>query len=365
MTDAGGAVGAGGAGNAGGAGDAAGAGGGRDTAGAAPRNYCDPAAEYTAAREDVVIVRRTDRSFIRVHGRDPQRMVQGLVSNDVVNSPADRAVYATILTPKGKMVADTRILRRDGELLLETAVGAADGMAAHLRKFVPPLFARFEDATSAWSLFGVHGPRAADLVRGAFGVEVAGSAEDVVHETSHEEVQVPVIATSTADVEGYDVLVPAAAAERVWQVLQDAGARPIGYATLDVLRIEAGTPVWGAELDENTIPLEAGLRARAISESKGCYTGQEVIIRILHRGHVNWQLRGVLLGDAESPARGTALVREADGKQVGRVTSAAWSPKHGQAIALAYVRREVELPGALRLGDVSGREVTVVELPFA
>lgn len=346
-----------------------------DAGGAAsetPRNYGDPAAEYAAAREDVVIVRRTDRSFIRVHGRDPQRMVQGLVSNDVVKSPADRAVYATVLTPKGKMVADTRILRRGVgpgveagvELLLETAVGAADGMAAHLRKFVPPLFARFEDATSAWSLFGVLGPRAAELIRGTFGVDVAGSAEDVVYETSHEDVPVTVIATSHADVEGYDVLVPAAAAERVWQVLQEAGARPIGHATLDVLRIEAGTPMWGAELDENTIPLEAGLRARAISESKGCYTGQEVIIRILHRGHVNWQLRGVLLGDAESPVRGTALVREADGKQLGRVTSAAWSPKHGQAIALAYVRREVELPGALRLGDASGREVTVVELPF-
>lgn len=345
------------------------AGGAGSPAADAPRNYGDPAAEYAAAREDAAVIRRTDRSFIRVHGRDPQRMVQGLVSNDVVNTPADRAVYATVLTPKGKMVADTRILRRavesGVELLLETAAGAADGMAAHLRKFVPPLFARFEDATSAWSLFTVPGPRAAELIRGAFGVDVAGSAEDVVHETSHDEGPVTVIATSHADVEGYDVLVPAAAAERVWQLLQDAGARPIGHATLDVLRIEAGTPVWGAELDENTIPLEAGLRTRAISESKGCYTGQEVIIRILHRGHVNWQLRGVLLGDAESPARGTALVREADGKQVGRVTSAAWSPKHGQAIALAYVRREVELPGVLRLGDVTGREATVVELPFA
>lgn len=338
-------------------------------AGPAPRNYGDPEAEYAAAREDAVIVRRTDRSFIRVFGRDPQRMVQGLVSNDVVNTPSDRAVYATILTPKGKMIADTRILRRGVEpgleLLLETAAAAADGMAAHLRKFVPPLFARFEDATSAWSLFGVHGPRAAATVRGVFGVDVAGSAGDVVHETSHEDVPVTIIATSHADVDGYDVLVPADAAERVWQLLQEAGARPIGHATLDVLRIEAGTPVWGAELDENTIPLEAGLRARAISESKGCYTGQEVIIRILHRGHVNWQLRGVLLGDAASPARGTALVREEDGRQVGRVTSAAWSPKHGQAIALAYVRREVSLPGTLRLGEPGGPAVTVVELPFA
>lgn len=328
------------------------------------RNYGDPAAEYAAARDDVAIIVRDDRRFIRVHGRDPLRMVQGLVTNDVVNAPSDRAVYAAILTPKGKMVADTRILRRplaDGthELLLETDAAAADGMAAHLRKFVPPLFARFEDATSAWSMIGVHGPRAAETVRGVFGVDVAGSAEDTVFETSYGDVPVTVIATSHTAVVGYDVLVPAAAISDVWRALEAAGARPIGHATLDVLRIEAGRPVWGAELDENTIPLEAGLRARAISETKGCYTGQEVIIRILHRGHVNWQLRRVLLGDAASPARGTALVRPGDGKKVGRITSAAWSPAHGQAIALAYVRREVELPGELRLGDTDGPAATV------
>lgn len=110
------------------------------------------------------------------------------------------------------------------------------------------------------------------------------------------------------------------------------------------------------------IPLEAGLRERAISTTKGCYTGQEVIVRILHRGHVNRELRGLLLGDAPAPAHGASLSLPDADKSVGYVTSACASPRLGQTIALAYVRREVG-PGATVLVD--GHAARVVELPFA
>jgi tRNA-modifying protein YgfZ len=188
--------------------------------------------------------------------------------------------------------------------------------------------------------------------------------EDVVCDGVVDDVPVIVVTTSHVDVPGYDVFCPASAVDEVWRRVTAAGAVPAGHATLDVLRIEAGRPRWGAELVETTIPLEAGLRDRAISESKGCYTGQEVIVRILHRGHVNWLLRGVLLGDAPAPAPDAELVGEADGKRLGRITSAAWSPKHGQTLALAFVRREVEPPASLRLGTPDGPPVTVVMLPF-
>jgi tRNA-modifying protein YgfZ len=321
--------------------------------------------EYEAARTGVVVVERRDRHFLRVHGRDPVRMVQGLASNDVTLASAERAVYATVLTNKGRMVADVRILRRGAELLLETDATAAVPLAEHLRKYVPPLFARFEDASDAWSVLGVHGPGAQSLLESVTGGGVPDpSPEDVAHDAMVEDSEVVVVTTSYIDVPGYDVVCPAAAVDAVTRRLTAAGAVPAGQATLDVLRIEAGRPRWGAELVETTIPLEAGLRERAISESKGCYTGQEVIVRVLHRGHVNWLLRGVLLGDVAVPAAGSALVRDGDGRQVGRITSAAWSPKHGQAIALAYVRREVEPPAAVRLGAVDGPAVTVVALPF-
>lgn len=338
-----------------------------------PRNYGDPAAEYDAVRNAAGVVDRRDRRFLRVHGRDPVRMLQGLVSNDVANAPEGRAVYATVLTPKGKMIADVRVLKRGAELLVECDAAALEPLTAHLRKFVPPLFARFEDA--GLTAIGVFGPRAHDALRQALGVTVQPAATDgsVAHDVAYEvtvaggdpgRAPVLVITTSYAGVPGCDVICPAQDAEDVWTRLVDAGARPVGHATLDVLRIEAGTPKWGAELTDATIPLEAGLRARAISETKGCYTGQEVIIRILHRGHVNWLLRGVLLGDASAPAAGAELV-SSEGKRVGRVTSAAWSPAHGQAIALAYVRREVEPGATLFLGEPAGRAAQVVELPFS
>src|SRR5690606_15899076 len=133
-------------------------------------------------------------------------------------------------------------------------------------------------------------------------------------------------------------------ADALRDALVEHGAHACGHAALDVLRIEAGVPRWGAELDETTIPLEAELGERAISTTKGCYTGQEVIIRILHRGHVNWHVRGLRLGDAPVPARGATLTRSDTDKSVARITSACVSPRFDQTIALGYVRREVEPP---------------------
>ncbi|MBR9989990.1 MAG: folate-binding protein YgfZ [Gemmatimonadetes bacterium] len=342
---------------------------------------------------DAVVAVRTDRSFVRVHGRDPVKMVQGLVSNDIVNASPGRAVYAAVLTPKGKMVADVRVLRHGADLLLETDVGAAEALMAHLRKFVPPLFAKFEDANASWGEVGVYGAAAHDVLAKVFNADVrAGAREDELIMGSFDgagadpvssvdplltdappsgepqpdalrsaRVAVMIVATSQFGVPGFDVMLPEAQLESALEALLTAGARPIGHAALEVMRIEAGRPRWGMELTENTIPLEAGLRDRAISQTKGCYTGQEVIVRILHRGHVNWILRKVLLGEVEVPAAETALVNRDDGKKVGRITSAVVSPRYGQTIALAYVRREVEPGAEVRLEEGGGRMVTVVE----
>lgn len=331
-----------------------------DDAAPVPRNYGDPAAEYQAACSGAVAAERSDRSIVRVHGRDPVKMIQGLISNDIVNAPADRAVYAAVLTPKGKMVADVRVLRHGPDLLLETDAAAAEGLMQHLRKFVPPLFAKFENADAAWGELGVYGPTARAVVAEVLGIALPDeSAQDDVHAGAVGDAGLIAIATSYFGVPGFDVLVPAPALETVWRALVSAGARPVGHATLDVLRIEAGSPRWGAELTDTTIPLEAGLRERAISETKGCYTGQEVIIRILHRGHVNRVLRHILMGDATAPVPEAPLVRAEDGRNVGRITSAAWSPRFGQTIALGYVRREVEPGAKLHLESADGPVVTV------
>lgn len=328
-----------------------------------PRHYGAPAEEYAATREAAGVVDRSERTLLRLHGRDPLRMIQGVISNDLAGAPPGMGVYAVVLTPKGRIVADVRAFRRGTEVWLDGEGGAREPLAEQLRRVIPPLFARQDDLSESWGALGVFGPAARATVERALGALPTDMPENGVAERSASAGagDVVVLRTREAGVDGYDLLAPADGLEPLWRALVAAGARPVGRGTLEVLRIEAGTPRWGAELTPDVIPLEAGLRRRAISETKGCYTGQEVIVRILHRGHVNRHLRGLRFADAPTPAAGTELLRPADGRSVGTVTSACVSPRFGETIGLGYVRREVEPPAELRLAG--GGVVRVVALP--
>jgi len=329
-----------------------------------PRHYGDAAAEYHAATTAAAVVDRADRGLLRVYGRDPLRILQGVLTNDITLASAERAVYAALLTPKGRMVAELRVFRPGDDFLLELPAEAVPGVLDNFRRTVPPLFARFEDLSDSLHVLGVYGPEAGVRLAALTGAPLPpAEPADLAGAFSYGDEQCLAVSTRFTGGPGYDVVAPLQAAEALWRELVTAGVRPMGHAALDVLRIEAGEPRWGAELTEETIPLEAGLEARAISTSKGCYTGQEVIIRILHRGHVNWRLRGLLL-DAGGVAGGTALVAPETGKPVGRITSSAWSPRLDQEIALAYVRREIEPGQALAVGSAEGPPATVVALPF-
>lgn len=339
---------------------------GRDVA----RHFGDGAAEYRAVRESAGVADRADRARFRLWGKDPARMVHGLISNDLLKAEAGQGVYAAMLTPKGRMVADVRVFRRaDGDVLVDVAREALEGTREHFRKMVPPLFARWAEATDDLAHLGVHGPRARAVLSAATGAEVPALAEDAFVEPEWGGARLLIAGTREAGLEeGFDVFVPAARAGELWTALRTAGARPVGFGALETLRIEAGRPRYGTDLTEETIPTEAyesaGLMERAISFSKGCYTGQEVIVRIAHRGHVNRHLRGLRLGDAPAPAPRTPLVHPETGKEVGRVTSAAFSPLLGETIALGYVRREVQPGGAVRVGSAEGASAGVVDLPF-
>lgn len=342
-----------------------------------PRNYGDASAEYRAARDAAVVVDRGDRALVRMHGRDPLRILQGVLTNDVAGAPAGRAVYAALLTPKGRMVSELRVMREDAhavredahavregaDFLLEVPAAALPALLETFRRTVPPLFARFQDVSGERHVLGVYGPQATSHLASLVGPPPPAADEDAHALLEYGGAPVHVVASGYAGITGYELIADRDVAVALWRALLERGVAPMGHAALDVLRIEAGRPRWGAELTETTIPLEAGLE-RAISTGKGCYTGQEVIIRILHRGHVNWHLRGVLLGGAPSPAHDTPLLDRASGKKVGRITSSAWSPRHDQEIALAYVRREVVPPAELALGAVDGPSAAVVALPF-
>jgi folate-binding protein YgfZ len=151
---------------------------------------------------------------------------------------------------------------------------------------------------------------------------------------------------------GYDVLCPAQAAESIWTALTAAGARPAGSQTWEVLRIEAGTPAQGSDVDETTFAPEVERTAQAICYTKGCYLGQEPVVMARDRGQINRFLRRLTLPSGPVPA-GSRLFR--DGKEVGRVTSSALSPATGSGAGLGYVRRGNQEPGTALEVEVAGK----------
>jgi aminomethyltransferase len=336
------------------------------------RHYGDSAGEYRAVREGAGLAERGDRGRIRMWGKDPVKMIHGLITNDLLKAAPGQGVYAAMLTPKGRTIAELRIFRRElpsgTEVLVEMPREALDGVREHFRRMVPPMFAKWGDVTDDLAGLGVYGPKSREIVGRVLGIDPP-AAEDAHAEAEFGGAAVMVAATRYVGLEdGFDLFAPADAAGALWDALAAAGARPIGFGAIETLRIEAGRPRFGADLTEDVIPTEAfeeaGLMERAVSFSKGCYTGQEVIVRIAHRGHVNKHLRGLLLGDAPAPAPGTRLVSADTGKDVGSLTSVAHSPMLGQAVALGYVRREVAPGASVRLATADGPVATVVRLPF-
>jgi aminomethyltransferase len=341
----------------------------------------------------VPLVVERSRALLRVTGRDPVKMIHGLATADITAVSPNRGAYTAFLTPKGRMVADARVLPDpdDGTaLLLDTAPDAAAALAAHIARYVPPLFARAEDFSAAWAVVGVYGPGSDTVVgiespdRG--GLQPAeprgpddGAADDPAGARDHPAGAVPptdgpgsatdervvplagafAVRTRITGDPGWDVFVPADRREALVEALLEAGGRPGDPEVLEALRIAAGVPRWGRELTEDVIPIEAGLLERAISQTKGCYTGQEVIVRILHRGHVNRYLRRLDFV-AAAPPPGTELFEEGGEKPRGKVTCSV--ENEAGAIGLGYVRREVEPPAELRVGSPDGDPVRVTAL---
>lgn len=355
-----------------------------------PRHHGDPRAEYRAATEDVALLDLSERARWVVEGRDPARMMDGILTNRVPSPPepvagkdvlAGRALYSAVLTPKGKMITDLRTWWRGPEeeqgLLLDLPAAGVEPLRGHFKKFLPPRFATVRELTGETAMLSVIGPRAAglleDVLAEAAGGGLAGVAASVA-DLADGEVRIEgrgargeggalhLLATGELGVPGFDLMGPGERIRALREALEEAGGVRAGRAVRETLRIEAGRPAFGEDMDGDTIPVEAGIHERAIDYEKGCYTGQEVIVRIRDRGRVNWHLRGLLLGEAPSPAAGTELFREGEERTVGRVTSSAASPRFGQTVALGYVRREVEPPAELRLGGPGGAAVEVREL---
>lgn len=320
---------------------------------------------YALLRDDAAQADRSDRLRMAFTGVQAAAALTGLVTSDVLALQPGHGQYAAALTPKGKVIADLRIFRRvDGGFLVDTAAAAGPGFAAMVRKYVNPRLARADDVSATLECIGVAGPHARQVV--AHALACSPAAFDLLPPYAHCEMpfdgeDVLVARAPDYGVDAFDCFLGTARAGALRDALAAAGAAPAEAAALEVLRIEAGRPAWGTDMTEETLAQEAGLDTLdAISYTKGCYTGQEVVARVHFRGHVNRVLRGLRTA-ALAPGEAQVLAGEVE---VGVVRSRAVSPRLGP-IALAMMRREVE-PGTsvtvrFASGDVSG---AVVALPF-
>lgn len=332
------------------------------------RHFGEPEAEYQAATNGMAVFDRSHRARLTVSGRAPGQMLNGVLTGRMPSEPVDvgdsvregLATYHAVLTPKGKLITDLVALLPGAEdetgLLLDVPVAGRDGLLTHFGKFLPPRFAKTEDVSDATASISVVGPKAADaLSKLALGLRVdadwlQGSEEGAWRAVGSTKAPLLVVRTMEVWPEAWTVYGPAASVSALWKALVKDGGRPAGLGVWSTLRVEAGRPVFGLDMDDGTLPPEAGIVERAIDQTKGCYTGQEIIVRIRDRGHVNKALRRLELGDVPAPARGTELLApDGSGKVVGEIRSAVQSPRFGGTIALAYIRRGV---AQVRLNDI-------------
>ncbi len=317
--------------------------------------------QFSLPAEDIFLD-LSDRTKLRLTGADRVRFLNGQVSNDMRTATAERSVYTGVMTIKGKLCADA-FVHADGDSFFLDAPGELrEILTARLERYIIADDVQIEDVTETLGLLHLINFTSGELPAAV--TEVGTGVRRVGANRFHRE--------------GIDLFFDASRAHEVHARVSAAGFTELNEDALESLRILLGVPQWGAELDENTLPAEAGIEDRAVSFSKGCYIGQEVVSRVRSVGHVNRHLGGLHALDSSPLYAGMRLfpVDDASGKEIGRVTSAAPSAGHGGAafIALGYLRRDTAPPGtvldAISPADSSTEEtpppcrVEVCSLPF-
>jgi len=322
--------------------------------------------EYRALHGDAVWVDRSARDArLEVRGPDAPEWLQGLLTQDVKRLHPGEGAHAAYLTPQGRMVADLRVLHRGETFLLETVAAARATLLSRLDQFIIMEDVSIADVTATLGCITILGPTAAASASACTGV--AQATLNALPEHGHLSLDRPgafIAASREFGVPAFD-LFALKDDVAIWQTLLRARIPMASDLLLETARIEAGRPRFGVDMHEDTIPLEAGIEHRAISFDKGCYVGQEVIIRILHRGQgrvarrLAW-VEGAPQGPDGSGWHPGEAVHLGD-KLAGSITSACWSPARGRLLAIAMLHRDAAEPGTtVRVG---AREATVAKLP--
>jgi glycine cleavage system T protein len=344
-----------------------------------PYAYSVFADEYNSVRQRVGVIDLSFRGRVRVEGKERGRFLQSMLTNDVEKLPIGSGVHAALLTNKGRMVGYMRVYNMGESYMLDIDHRSTQAVLETLTNYKLSMRVTIADVNSESAALSIQGPYAPNLLVDLVGDDVRLEREldhveaklDLSHlrgvEPDHLTAPIRILRIGHTGEVGFDLLVNNAEAKHLWARVrhlgENYGLEAVGMNALDVLRLEAGIPWFGRDLDSTTIPLEAGLE-HAISFTKGCYIGQETIVMIKHRGHINRKLVGMRVEGELPPNPGCLIV--ADQTEVGRITSAVYSPMLGCSIALGYVKRDWMEPGTqfILKAEAGETHAEVVQLPF-
>src|SRR6266566_2331107 len=343
-----------------------------------PANYGDVLFEYAAVRErGSGAIDLSSRGRIFVGGSEAVQFLNGLITNDMKTLAEGTWMPAAFPNVQGRLVASVRVVRLKDEttddnvcpvFLIDTEAVTHERVLKTIERFTLAGDFRVSDTTSETALISVQGKNAVDVVQSVLGAEAVGQPANGVTNISWRQPQVTgdvtVIRASHTAEDGFDLVVKADQAGSLWSSLQDVGARPVGYDAFEIPRIEAGLPRYGVDMDDTNVVTETALDD-AVSYTKGCYVGQEIIARIKYRGHVAKKMAGLVFDQAVK-VEANSTIKSTDDKDIGRVTSVAYSPHLGRTIALGYLKYDYLAVGTnVKINSgVEEFQAEVMELPF-
>lgn len=319
--------------------------------------------EYSAVRDGGAgLISLAARGRLLVSGSEAAMFLNGLITNDIKTLEMNSWMPAAFANVQGRLLAVVRVIHRHDGFLIDTEAATHETVLRLLERFTLAGDFKVADISTVVSSYSVQGRRAAGILKAVLGEDNVERQKAIEVETNGDQITI-IRATHTSE-DGFDLFVNSDSADQLQIQLIDAGANIVTDQTVETLRIEAGIARYGIDMDETTVVSELNLDD-AISFNKGCYIGQEIIVRIKHRGHVAKRLAGIILEDAVTLKRGARVLSVA-GKDAGQLTSSTFSPVLDRVVALGLVKYDFLAPGT-RVDVVSENETYhahVAELPL-
>jgi folate-binding protein YgfZ len=333
-------------------------------------NNSDVRAEYDAIRHGIAVIDLSSAGKLQLSGKNAVQFLNGMVSNDVKALGTGDGVLAAFPNLQGKLLALCRIYNTGAYFLIELEAINREKIFKNLNRFVAAGEFFVTDVSDQYGLISLQGPRSAELIESLTAQTISDQVPYKIWENRIAQSNVLIAVHNRCGGTGFDLFIPAEAVSFIRETILSRGrefgpVEAVGEETYKIARIEAGIPRDGIDAGEDYIILESEL-SEAVSYTKGCYLGQEVIARIHWRGQPAKRLRGLLIDADQAPPRG-AMLFASDGKKVGEITSSAYSIGLERLIALAYVHRYYLNPGTeftLKEGDLELGRAQLVELPF-